>query len=93
MIGLSPKSLDYSRQFFIPPARVPLVLFIQSVFKGIQDHAICSFGLVIGSRVGDRDVLDGDDQSSQKSQKSFLVKVDPKSVMILFGRPKWCIMS
>jgi hypothetical protein len=31
--------------------------------------------------------------SSQKFQKSLSVNVDPRSVMMLLGRPKWWIIS
>ena len=38
-----------------------LFLFlVKSLFEGIEDHAVCPFDLAIGSRMGNRDVFDGD---------------------------------
>ena len=38
-----------------------LFLFlIQSFFEGVKDHAVRPFDLVVGSRMGNRDIFDGD---------------------------------
>ena len=38
-----------------------LFLFmLKSLFEGIEDHAVRPFDLAIGSRMGNRDVFDGD---------------------------------
>ena len=33
---------------------------IYPLFEGIKDHTVCSFDLAVGSRMGNKDVFDGD---------------------------------
>ena len=60
MTSLSAQSLDHSWELLEPSAQMLFLFLIYPLFEGIEDHAVRSFDLTVGSRMGNGDIFDGD---------------------------------
>jgi hypothetical protein len=81
------------RQLHLPSGGVVGSVIIDTVLECLEHHAIGSFDLAVTPWVGDQGIVDVSEVILAESQKTERVKVVPRSVMILLGTPKRCLMS
>jgi hypothetical protein len=80
-------------QLMHPFASLLAVFIIKSLLEAIDYQAVRPFDLSIGPWVCDRDIFNFVQAFSQNSQNWLAVKFDPKSVMMVLGKPKQCKIS
>jgi hypothetical protein len=69
------------------------VFIIESFIEALDYHAVRPLDLTIGYWVCNGDIFDFVHVFSQNSQNWLAVKFDPRSMMMLFGKPKRCTIS
>jgi hypothetical protein len=80
-----PELPDDMWQLVYPLSSFPIVFVIESFVEALDYHAVRPLNLTIGLWVCNRNIFD--------LQNWLAVKFDPRSVMMVFGKPKRCKMS